>query len=118
MAKGNRGGKRNGGNSNDNILKNNTGFSFKNQNGKTVTMQITQNGVILMNGSPNKSMTLQKYQALYNAQKDKAGFKTLSSTDLQKMRDSRYVDYQSHDYELVQTGKGRGKVYRPGRKPR
>ena len=79
-------------------------------------MQINSAGVILVNGSPNKSMTLQKYQAMYNAQKDEAGFKTLSSTDLQEMRNSRYADYQSHDYELVQTGKGRGKIYRPRRK--
>ena len=55
---------------------------------------------------------------MYNAQKDKPGFKTLSGTDLHKMRDMRYADYQSHDYELLETGKGRGKVYRPGRKPR
>ena len=112
MAKGNRGGKR----SNNGGIKKNTGFSFTNQNGKTVTLQINSAGVILVNGSPNKSMTLQKYQSMYNAQKDKPGFKTLSSTDLQKMRDSRYADYQSHDYELVQTGKGRGKIYRPRRK--
>ena len=111
MAKGNRGGKRASGG-----IQKGTGFSFINQNGKTITMQINSSGVILVNGSPNKSMTLQKYQALYNAQKDKAGFKTLSSTDLQKMRDSRYADYQSHDYELIQTGKGRGKIYRPRRK--
>ena len=104
--------------SNNGGIKKNTGFSFINQNGKTITMQINSAGVILVNGSPNKSMTLQKYQSMYNAQKDKAGFKTLSSTDLQKMRDSRYADYQSHDYELLETGKGRGKVYRPGRKPR
>ena len=114
MAKGNRGGKR----SNNGGIKKNTGFSFINQNGKTITMQINSAGVILVNGSPNKSITLQKYQALYNTQKDKAGFKTLSSTDLQKMRDVRDADYQSHDYELLETGKGRGKVYRPGRKPR
>lgn len=110
MAKGNRGGKRSG-----NILKNDTGFSFKNQNGKTVTMQITQNGVILMNGSPNKSVTAQKYKAIYEAQKNTTDFKTLSSKDLQKIRDDRYKDYQSHDYELINTGKGRGKVYRPKR---
>lgn len=114
MAKGNRGGKR-GGNVNDNILKNNTGFSFKNQNGKTVTMQITQSGVILVNGSSNKSMTAQKYKAMYEAQKNTADFKTLSSKDLQKIRDDKYKDYQSHDYELINTGKGRGKVYRPKR---
>lgn len=112
MAKENRWGKR----SNNGGIKKNTGFSFTNQNGKTVTLQINSAGVILVNGSPNKSMTLQKYQAMYNAQKDKAGFKTLSSTDLQKMRNIRYANYQSHDYELVQTGKGRGKIYRARRK--
>ena len=65
MAKGNRGGKR----SNNGGIKKNTGFSFINQNGKTITMQINSAGVILVNGSPNKSMTLQKYQAMYNDMK-------------------------------------------------
>ena len=71
MVKRNRGGKR----SNNGGIKKNTGFSFTNQNGKTVTLQINSAGVILVNGSPNKSMTLQKYQAMYNAQKIKPDLK-------------------------------------------
>ena len=43
MAKGNRGGKR----SNNGGIKKNTGFSYTNQNGKTITMQINSAGVIL-----------------------------------------------------------------------
>lgn len=108
-------GSKSGRNINNNILKNGTGFSYKNQNGKTVTMQINKAGIFLINGSPNKNMTSKTYTAMYEAQKNTTDFKKLSSKDLDKIRDDRYKEYNSHDYELIETGKGRGKVYRPRR---
>ena len=51
MAKGNRGGKRSkSSKSAGGGIQKGTGFSFINQNGKTITMQINSEGVILVNG--------------------------------------------------------------------
>ena len=92
-------------------IKANTGFQYKMGN-KTITMQLTSTGVVLVNGVP-KQMSKQSFEKIYNSQKNKSGFKTLTKAELEKKRKKKYEDYNSHDYELIQTGKQRGKVYRP-----
>lgn len=93
-------------------LANETGFSYK-MNGKTVIVQKTTSGVVLVNGAPNRYVD---YVKMLKAAKGKEGFRKLSASQIEKQREKRYKDYQSHDYELIGNKGARKSVYRPRRK--
>lgn len=87
------------------------GFEYK-FNNKTMVIQKTSSGIILVNDKP-RTMSNSELDKLFESKKNAEGFKVLTKAELEKRRKKRYEDYNSHDYELIQTGKGRGKVYRP-----
>lgn len=70
-----------------------TGFSYR-MNGKTVVVQKTGTGVVLVNGTPNKSIN---YNKLLRAAKEKTGFKKLSASDIKKRRKQKN---DKPDYEM------------------
>lgn len=92
-------------------LSSETGFRYQ-MNGKTVVVQKTGSGVVLVNGTPNRSIS---YEKLLQAAKGKTGFEKLSSGQLKKRREKKYEDYKSHDYELMGNKGARKSVYRPRR---
>lgn len=70
-----------------------TGFSYQ-MNGKTIVVQKTKAGVVLINGAPNKTMS---YEKLLQGAKEKAGFKKLSAEDIEKARKQKS---EKPDYEM------------------
>lgn len=84
------------------------GFSYTSR-GKTMQVQRTTTGTVLVNGVP-KNVSYDKLKA--NA-KTQSGYKELSGTELAKIRSDRYKNYNSKDYELVDNTRGKKKlVYR------
>lgn len=89
-----------------------SGFSYKSR-GKTVIVQRTSTGVMFVNGSPS---TLD-YNKLKQSAKKQEGYKELSAADLEKIREERYKNYTSKDYELLDDTRGKRKsIYRPRRR--
>lgn len=89
-----------------------SGFQYK-QNGKTVTVQKTAAGVVLING---QKRTI-NYEKLKESAQNKTGYKNLSSKDFENMGIQKAEDYSSHDYELLDDmRKKRKSIYRPRRR--
>ena len=75
-----------------------SGFQFTNSSGRTVRVQRNAKGVVLVNGTPNTQVN---YESLRRGAKSKPGFKSLSDTDIKKMRASRAEERaKKPDYEL------------------
>lgn len=77
------------------------GFQYT-MNGKTVTVQKTATGQILVNGAVNRIVN---YEKLLAGAKEKQGFKKLTDKDIKQRRKDRSAEYSSHDYEMgIETG--------------
>lgn len=88
------------------------GFQYTDNQGRTITVQRTSTGVVLVNGAPNNSVN---YNALKRAAKSRQGFKALTvseSRNISAARSERQA--KKPDYELLYNTRGKGKsVYRP-----
>lgn len=91
-------------------------FSYS-ANGRTMYVQRGAGGLVLLNGQAKSGLN---FDSLVKKASTQSGFKTFTAKEVKAKQETRYKNYNSHDYEAG-TGKGantRGMsklVYRPKR---